>query len=107
MSNHDGATIQLLAYLEKNGATAIKELEKTVFFKSVRSRVPELVKQGRIERVKVFNPDSGKKGERLTLAGLKFKSYDFTKKKRPSYSRSSEVKEKISVTLKRIRKKVS
>jgi len=55
---HGETTKSFLLYLKENGPKTAKQLEKMTFWGGVRSRVGVLIKQGRIEKVKVANPIS-------------------------------------------------
>jgi hypothetical protein len=66
-----GATEQLLEFLRTNGPQASRELALQPFWGGVRTRIPVLVKQGRLIPVDVANPDSGRRGQRVVVRGFK------------------------------------
>lgn len=49
-------TKQFIQFLIDNGPQTAKQLEAHTFFGGVRSRIPKLIEQGRVEKVEVANP---------------------------------------------------
>jgi len=82
MKTEQSPTLLLLQYLKENGATTLKNLDGLPFYGGVKSRIGEIIKQGRIEKVMIHNPDfTGKvRPERMVLTALKFISFDFDSK---------------------------
>lgn len=61
-------TRKFISHLKKHGPQTVKQLEVQPFWGGVRTRIGVLVKQGRIIRVTVANPYSGKYAKSVARA---------------------------------------
>lgn len=69
---HGDTTKTFLEYLRENGPQTRKQLEKLPFWGGVRSRVCQIIKQGRIEKILIANHLSEKKHARCAVVAYKF-----------------------------------
>lgn len=53
-------TAKFIAYLKKHGPQTVKQLEGQLFWGGVRSRVNVLINQGRVIKIEVANPLTGR-----------------------------------------------
>ena len=63
-------TKQFLTYLIENGPTSAKKLSKEPFWGGVKTRIPALIKQGRVQKIDVANDDLSL-SNRFVLSGYK------------------------------------
>lgn len=63
-------TKKFLLFLEENGPQTFKQLQSQPFWGGIHNAIPHLIKQGRIEKVKVNNPDTSPRS-RAVVAAIK------------------------------------
>jgi len=68
---HGETTESFLFFLQNNGACPVEILAKQPFWGGIRGRIDVLIKQGRIERVKIVNEVESSKNNRAIVTAYK------------------------------------
>lgn len=91
-NTHGETTRKFLLHLIENGPQTTQQLKKMPFWGGVRTRIPQLIKQGRVVRIKIANPDTDERFTRIIATAYKFVDGASVEPLKPKKRTSGETK---------------